>query len=364
VNAKICFVEIGAQGTTIDQATKDRLAALVEQATTQTAATVQSTTAKRQYVYGTYVDELLSYTNNGTRYFTHSNHLYSPSAVTNTAGQVQERYRYDAYGKRTVTNAAGTVTLSQSAVGQTRGFTGYILDEATGLYHARARQYDSRLGRFVGRDKHRLFTNGFITDELSYVPSPGDGYIDGMNLFSAYFIPNYLDPLGLYCKEVETSCGKLIIRARRTNVGHGVIVGPTTGIFSLKFIPNESCSCTCESISYDVKIDRDSTSTEVITKKGTGCFGSEVNGTWVPDNCQTSFAPLTRAVANISGDVEVKCGDELLTKVPFEARWKNQIMALGASGRASSIMEDNALWVGVKFVESGTDGTGSGGGCQ
>jgi len=184
VNAKICYVEIGAEGTTIDQATQDRLAALIESATTQTAATVQSTTAKRQYVFGSYVDELISYTVGSSRSFVHSNHLYSPSAVTNTAGQVQERYRYDAYGKQTITTATGTVR-NQSAVGFSRGFTGYILDEETELYYARARMYSAGLGRFTGRDPL--------------------GYINGESLYQAYFVPNYLDPTGLETYEECTA---------------------------------------------------------------------------------------------------------------------------------------------------------------
>jgi len=127
--------------------------------------------------YGSYVDELLSYTNNGTRYFTHSNHLYSPSAVTNAAGQVQERYRYDAYGKQTISTATGTVR-NQSAIGFSRGFTGYILDEETGLYYARARMYSAGLGRFIGRDPL--------------------GYVDGYSVYAAYFSPNGIDPFGLF----------------------------------------------------------------------------------------------------------------------------------------------------------------------
>jgi len=174
----LCFIEIGPEGTTITPDIEARLAELVQSMTTATYAPQAPSLARRQYVFGTYVDELVSYTVGATRYFVHSNHLYSPSAVTNTAGQVQERYRYDAYGKRTVTNAAGTVTLSQSAVGQTRGFTGYILDEETGLYHARARQYDSRLGRFITRDQLN--------------------FISGMNLYFPYYVPGSLDPSGHY----------------------------------------------------------------------------------------------------------------------------------------------------------------------
>jgi len=157
--------------------------------------------------FGAYVDELLSYTNNGTRYFTHSNHLYSPSAITNAAGQVQERYRYDAYGKQTITTATGTVR-NQSAVGFSRGFTGYILDDETGLYYARTRMYSTSLGRFIGRDlwmvNHRPRSGGII---FVGRPSSLDGYRDGSNLYSAYFVPNFIDPIGEYKVEIPCPAG-------------------------------------------------------------------------------------------------------------------------------------------------------------
>gem|GEM_PF-2020555 len=193
----LCFIEIGPEGTTITPAVETRLAELVESMTTATYAPQTPSLARRQYVFGTYVDELLSYTNNGTRYFTHANHLYSIAATTNSAGTVVEQYAYDAYGTQTVTNAAGTVTLAESAVGQRRGFTGYILDQEAGLYHARARQYDSRIGRFIGRDP--LETG-----------SPLGGYQDGLSLYAAWFVPGELDPFGLYAD--STSDGKYCSR--------------------------------------------------------------------------------------------------------------------------------------------------------
>jgi len=169
--------------------------------------------------------------------------LYSPSAVTNAAGQVQERYRYDAYGKQAITTATGT-TRNKSAVGFSRGFTGYILDEENGLYCARARMYSAGLGRFVGRDPHKTAELTFKEAEnarhlrierfrenlsrpstlqafpterinreinqntvllnssintgvaLAEIPSAADGYIDGMNLYQWYFIPYSVDPTG------------------------------------------------------------------------------------------------------------------------------------------------------------------------
>ena len=126
-------------------------------------------------------DELVSYTvqkprHAAVRYYTHSNHLYSVAATTNTAGAVVERYSYNAYGVRTVKNSVGA-TLAKSAVGQDRGFTGYRLDSETWLYFARMRMYSGKLGRFVSRDK--------LT------------YRNGPSLYSAYFVPNNLDPTGL-----------------------------------------------------------------------------------------------------------------------------------------------------------------------
>ena len=137
-------------------------------------------------------DELVSYTvqkprKTQVRYYTHANHLYSVAATTNTSGQVVERYSYNAYGVRTVKNSAG-VTLAKSAVNQDRGFTSYKLDSETGLYFARARMYSAKLGRFVSRDLL--------------------GYIDGDSLYSAYFVPNSLDPTGLQIVTFQVIGGK------------------------------------------------------------------------------------------------------------------------------------------------------------
>ena len=125
-------------------------------------------------------DELVSYTvakprHAPVRYYTHSNHLYSVAASTNTSGAVVERYSYNAYGVRSVKNSAGA-TLAKSAVNQDRGFTGYRLDSETGLHFARARMYSPKTGRFVNRDQLN--------------------YISGFSLYSAYFAPGFTDPSG------------------------------------------------------------------------------------------------------------------------------------------------------------------------
>ena len=185
LDPKINFIEIGAAGSAIDAATTARVAEAATQATKDTAKGKAKTppTVKRN-VWGDYVDSLVSYTikkprKAAVRYYAHANSLFSVAAVTSATGSVVERWSYNAYGVPTIKNSAGA-TLAKSGVGQTRGFTSYTLDSETGLYAARARMYSAKLGRFISRDP--------------------TGYVDGLNLFFAYFIPNEVDPSGLSTK--------------------------------------------------------------------------------------------------------------------------------------------------------------------
>ena len=100
-------------------------------------------------------DELVSYTvkkprKSPTRYFVHSNNLFSVAATTNASGQVVEKYSYSAYGVQYLKNSTNS-SLSKSAIGQSRGFTGYAFDIETGLYYARTRMYAPKAGRFIDR---------------------------------------------------------------------------------------------------------------------------------------------------------------------------------------------------------------------
>ena len=112
-----------------------------------------------------------------------SNHLYSIAALTDSAKNVVERYRYSAYGERTVLAPDGVTTRATSSYKQQVGFTGRYLDKETGLWLFRARYYSGSLGRFIGRDQK--------------------GYVNGIQLYGAYFIPNHKDPSGnqVCCKD-------------------------------------------------------------------------------------------------------------------------------------------------------------------
>jgi RHS repeat-associated protein len=104
-------------------------------------------------------------------------HLYSVAALTSNTGAVLERYRYDAYGQRTVLAADGTTVRAASSYGNQVGFTGRYLDKETSLWYFRARYYSGSLGRFISRDPWK--------------------YVDGYSLYPAYFVPLALDPTGL-----------------------------------------------------------------------------------------------------------------------------------------------------------------------
>jgi len=129
----------------------------------------------------------------------HANHLYSVAALTDSTGAVTERYRYDAYGKQTITSAVGAM-LARSSVNWNRGYTGYIADQETSLLYARSRMYSSFLGRFASRDSERRHPILVFSQ---------DGYRDGFSLYFAYFAINHIDPLGtLCCRGYFTICGK------------------------------------------------------------------------------------------------------------------------------------------------------------
>ncbi|NRA40525.1 MAG: RHS repeat-associated core domain-containing protein [Planctomycetes bacterium] len=95
--------------------------------------------------------------------------------MTDSNGDLVETYDYDAYGTPTIKDDQGAV-LTASSVGNPYMFTGRRLDAETGLYYFRARYFDTELGRFISRD-----------------PS---GYVDGMGLYGAYYVPNGMDPSG------------------------------------------------------------------------------------------------------------------------------------------------------------------------
>lgn len=141
------------------------------------------------YVYGTKLDETLSMRRLGVNFFYHQNSLGSVVAITNSTGQVAERYEYDALGSVTFYNPT-YVLLTSSAIGNRILFTGREYDSETRTYYYRARNYNPQLGRFMQRDPLE--------------------YKDGVNVYE-YCLSNAInkiDPLGLYCPPIVFGCKK------------------------------------------------------------------------------------------------------------------------------------------------------------
>ena len=113
------------------------------------------------------------------KYYYSRNQQYSITGLTDSSGNVVERYVYDAYGNTIIYDAVGTTTRSYSNYGNPFAYTGRFYHSSLDLYYFRARIYDPDLGRFISRDQL--------------------GYVDGMSLYRGYFAINGMDPKGLKC---------------------------------------------------------------------------------------------------------------------------------------------------------------------
>jgi len=128
-------------------------------------------TVLRQYVYGAqYIDEVVCKIEDpggtpGKLFYLHDCN-YNVVALTNTSGEVQERYNYEPYGGLTIANAGWTTRdPHQTTQNNSLTFQGQRYDAESGLYYFRNRYLSPVLGRFMQRDRRR--------------------YDDGLNLYQA-----------------------------------------------------------------------------------------------------------------------------------------------------------------------------------
>jgi RHS repeat-associated protein len=138
-----------------------------------------ASTATFRYVFASYIDEPVvrkTTGTSGTVLYYHRNQQYSILALTDSSGNVSERYAYTAYGQPTFLNASATVQTSSTA-GNRYTYTAREWDATLGVYHFRARWMSGLTGRFLTRDPI--------------------GFKDGPSLYRAYFGPSGTDPSGL-----------------------------------------------------------------------------------------------------------------------------------------------------------------------
>jgi RHS repeat-associated protein len=99
-----------------------------------------------RYEYG--ADRLVSVLRRDEpRRFYHQDALGSVTALTDASGEVAARYHLDAWG-----NFRFPTELDSSK--NRFAFTGHIFDSETGLYNAKARYFDPKLGRFLTQDSY------------------------------------------------------------------------------------------------------------------------------------------------------------------------------------------------------------------
>ena len=127
-----------------------------------------SDAAMRQYVWCSYIDELIQLTTLTTlgpqnlpagAYYLLQDLLYRAVALANSTGQIVEAYGSDAYGNTLIFTAPGPDGLwftdddVQSDYGANDTiYCGYRFDPETQLYYVRNRTYNPALGRWIQRD--------------------------------------------------------------------------------------------------------------------------------------------------------------------------------------------------------------------
>ena len=124
-------------------------------------------TLKKYYTWGPEV-QLLSFTVDGTTYYTVSNGHGDIIQLTDENGDAVASYTYDAWGN--ILSETG----SAASLNPYR-YAGYRYDESTGVYYLNARYYNPSLGKFLSSDA--VFSNNLYVycynNPLTYVDPIG-----------------------------------------------------------------------------------------------------------------------------------------------------------------------------------------------
>jgi len=119
--------------------------------------------------------ELISQHRGGKTSYYHYDALGSTRQLTDDTETVTDSYTYNAWGE--TIKQSGTTTNPFRWIGN----VGYYFDEETQGYYVRARYYQPQSGRWMTQDPL--------------------GFVDGSNLYLAYFVPNGIDPSGMMTKQ-------------------------------------------------------------------------------------------------------------------------------------------------------------------
>jgi RHS repeat-associated protein len=113
-------------------------------------AEYDSGVAVAHYAFGIGTDEVAIVNRGGNNYFYHQDGLGSVVAITDSTGNVVQRYGYDAWGN--MQQNTGSFAFSGSGLVNDFTYTGREYDDESGLYYYRSRSYDPAIGRFLQKD--------------------------------------------------------------------------------------------------------------------------------------------------------------------------------------------------------------------
>lgn len=149
-------------------------------------------TTTATYVYGTYIDNVISMRRDAQDFFYHVNDMNNVVAISDQFGDVVERYAYTDYGVPSFYDSKGS-QITESAVGNPYLYTGRRFDSESGWYYYRMRYLAPKAGRFITRDPI-----GIWGDTVNL--GNGTAYV-GNNPWSA------VDPVGLDAGDIPTNVG-------------------------------------------------------------------------------------------------------------------------------------------------------------
>jgi RHS repeat-associated protein len=172
----------------------------------------------------------------GKTYFYHADGQLSITALTDTAGKVAARYRYDAFGNP---------LMAKGNVMNPYRYTGRRWDKATGLYYYRLRYYDAGMGRFLSKDPAGLWggLNGYAyvdNNPVNAVDPQGawvqiligagiGALVDGGIELGMQLIENGGDFKKVSWKKVAIEAGKGAVIGAACTVGVGLIAKAAKG---------------------------------------------------------------------------------------------------------------------------------------
>ena len=169
--------------------------------------------------------------NNNNSYYYHQNELNSVEAITNSNGNLIERYQYDAYGKPTIFDSANNA-ISSSIAGNRFAFSGQEYDSASSSYHFQFRNYSPATGTFNQRDLigyadgmgmyqyvHNNPANGIDIFGLKDCPPENTGNGTDKEVASN------LSKVGNYLSILTAALNKLLAKEREAQKGLGLSDG-------------------------------------------------------------------------------------------------------------------------------------------